>query len=726
MIFYFNSVGAPVWFTPERIFQGSNKANDLYFVSPSPPQNVVTAEFLLPDGKTFGPELMTFCEDAPLLKDNNGNSLYVWHRILPQSVTALSGGVSVQFKIASAGGEILATAAGDFLVERGVSAQEPEQGDSYRTVIDFVAKLSGDVENFKSDIKDVTSLHLKDGEGTGSVAIKNADDGETVYAGGTASGIMSAALGCGCESSGDYSFAVGNNTRAVADGQTAAGEYNIDDESALFVVGNGTPLQRQNAFTVKKDGRATVSGQPSEENDVANKKYVDAAIIASVSDSFSDASATRALSAKKGKELKALIDTKEYTKSFPDISLMISHLNACDGSDYWVNFNFNIVETGVPDFWVVSVEDASVQYNYTDDDAFVEQIKNAPVQVGYYKLSYLETAKMDLSDYVKFTDTAKASQSGVVKVSGRGLLVSGDGLLGIHGADNASIDNKTDEFRPLTPKTLDYAVKKAMDPTSPWSEAEKTAARQTVGALSGGEIAKTGSDSPTSATAADFVGQRFVKSDGALFTCTAMDSDAAQFTWHAEAVASASLAEIDLQQSSAFWISPQNFAYAVKKALTQPEKSSSPAAWTDDDRAAARTTIGVYSEPSDIVNLIYPVGSIYMSVGTTAPSVLFGGVWEKIENRFLLAAGSSYAQGSTGGEATHTLTVDEMPSHNHAARFHAGKGGNLNGYDGYLQRISYTTYNESDPSVTVLEKGGSQAHNNMPPYLAVNMWKRIS
>lgn len=71
-----------------------------------------------------------------------------------------------------------------------------------------------------------------------------------------------------------------------------------------------------------------------------------------------------------------------------------------------------------------------------------------------------------------------------------------------------------------------------------------------------------------------------------------------------------------------------------------------------------------------IVDKIYPVGSIYMSVNATSPSTLFGGTWAKIEGRFLLGSSSGYSLGATGGEATHTLTVGEIPSHTHATTFY--------------------------------------------------------
>ena len=66
-----------------------------------------------------------------------------------------------------------------------------------------------------------------------------------------------------------------------------------------------------------------------------------------------------------------------------------------------------------------------------------------------------------------------------------------------------------------------------------------------------------------------------------------------------------------------------------------------------------------------LLNLVYPVGSIYWSSNNTNPSTLFGGTWTQIKDRFILAAGDSYTNGATGGAATVTLTVSNMPSHKH-------------------------------------------------------------
>lgn len=133
----------------------------------------------------------------------------------------------------------------------------------------------------------------------------------------------------------------------------------------------------------------------------------------------------------------------------------------------------------------------------------------------------------------------------------------------------------------------------------------------------------------------------------------------------------------------------------------------------------ASNTYATKTELANAANFdkIYPVGSIYMSMNSTNPSLLFGGTWELLKDRFLLGAGGTYGVGATGGEATHTLTIAEMPSHKHYMRV-AGGGNN---YEGVTIGPGAYTSNE-DTS----EKGDGQPHNNMPPYLAVYMWKRTA
>ena len=114
---------------------------------------------------------------------------------------------------------------------------------------------------------------------------------------------------------------------------------------------------------------------------------------------------------------------------------------------------------------------------------------------------------------------------------------------------------------------------------------------------------------------------------------------------------------------------------------------------------------------------MHPVGSIYISVDATNPSLIFGGTWQQITGRFLLAAGGGYSAGTTGGEATHKLTVAEMPSHNHGIAPYSGTHAE--------QYNNIKTGAQNVGSMKTGSAGGNVAHNNMPPYLAVYMWKRI-
>lgn len=125
-----------------------------------------------------------------------------------------------------------------------------------------------------------------------------------------------------------------------------------------------------------------------------------------------------------------------------------------------------------------------------------------------------------------------------------------------------------------------------------------------------------------------------------------------------------------------------------------------------------------------ILEAVYPVGSIYMSVNGTSPATLFGGTWEAIQGKFLLGAyGNTYKAGSTGGEAAHTLTNNEMPNHRHIIWF-PNSGGEQSAEIGYPEAGSKNTY-YAEASKTS-GAGGGAAHNNMPPYLAVYIWKRTA
>ena len=132
-----------------------------------------------------------------------------------------------------------------------------------------------------------------------------------------------------------------------------------------------------------------------------------------------------------------------------------------------------------------------------------------------------------------------------------------------------------------------------------------------------------------------------------------------------------------------------------------------------------------------ILNAVYPVGSIYMSVNSTSPATLFGGKWVAIsQGRTLVGVGTgtdingdsmTWAAEATGGEYLHTLTVDEIPTHHHDVGWDY-EGATGGGHGTLLKPQWNNPQYQYDTSNT----GGGQPHNNIQPFFAVYMWKRTA
>ena len=132
----------------------------------------------------------------------------------------------------------------------------------------------------------------------------------------------------------------------------------------------------------------------------------------------------------------------------------------------------------------------------------------------------------------------------------------------------------------------------------------------------------------------------------------------------------------------------------------------------------------------EIVDFIYPVGSLFISTTSTKPSAYLGGTWERWgQGRVPISVSDTDSDfntaNKTGGEKTHTLLTDEMPSHLHAKGTLATSSAGAHEHS-----VSGTAASAGNHSHTIsgstASAGSGNAHNNMPPYITCYMWKRTA
>lgn len=164
--------------------------------------------------------------------------------------------------------------------------------------------------------------------------------------------------------------------------------------------------------------------------------------------------------------------------------------------------------------------------------------------------------------------------------------------------------------------------------------------------------------------------------------------------------------------------------------------------------AKMKAYVDAHSSGGLTLDKVYPIGSIYISANGANPNAIIGGKWEEFATgRTLIGYDPDdddlTETGMTGGEKTHALTIEEMPSHNHSASTGgAGKHTHTVGYrkrqdaygKGTMDAMHWNTGTAStiatsevanhSHTVTVESAGSGIAHNNMMPYITVRMWKR--
>ncbi len=144
MIFYFNASGDSIGMSPERVYQGSVKANKIYCVCPTSHANIASVTYDLPNGAKSATFILNkvLLENSKEMVDKNGITFNMWEADLHEIASAFCGSVGVQFTFTSPNGEILNTSYCRFYVERGINIDEPPQTDSYQEIVSYLATVN--------------------------------------------------------------------------------------------------------------------------------------------------------------------------------------------------------------------------------------------------------------------------------------------------------------------------------------------------------------------------------------------------------------------------------------------------------------------------------------------------------------------------------------------------------------------------------------------------------
>lgn len=272
------------------------------------------------------------------------------------------------------------------------------------------------------------------------------------------------------------------------------------------------------------------------------------------------------------------------SKSFLDYSTLIADINTAPSDKYRIGQNFYVETIGVPDLWISGIESTAVKYEYVLDSDIVARLKaDGYIQVGYYRLSALETEKVDLTNHVTFDDHALVNGDyGLVKLGGSGSGVTIDKFGGIYcvpARDDEIEREDTTSYRTLQSRHISKIIKQGMtNNTQEWSDEDKSNARTLIDA-----VGKT--DYADKEKNFGIVGLKhsangiWLDTQGYLYLFPAADS------------------EIEAESTGTYrCLQPKHISPIVKKGMTNNLLE-----WTDEDKANARNTINAVGKDDKAV-----------------------------------------------------------------------------------------------------------------------------
>lgn len=237
--------------------------------------------------------------------------------------------------------------------------------------------------------------------------------------------------------------------------------------------------------------------------------------------------------------VREIAEGAQQAKAFASYQALVTDINDYAETELKTGWSIYIQTLNVPDLWVYSVEETSIPYTYTTDQAIINALDTTGyIQVGYFKLSKLETGKVNMDDYVLKTTkvngetldddvvvtfsnlggnpsdneelvTLVNSRVQDVQINGTSIKVDGvanipiasnnnvglflttgsgginigsSGNAVVYSASDVLIEEKTNQYRPIVPSNLDKAVMEGLGNNSlTWSDAYKTSAQNTIG-----------------------------------------------------------------------------------------------------------------------------------------------------------------------------------------------------------------------------------------------------
>lgn len=401
MIFYCDLQGNLKAFQNETVYQGSNNVTTIYVVAPFNRPVGLNISFTKPNKLVTSPAIMKWVGTLGNVKipvsfvnipEQFTDTYNVWAYALPYSITEQNGvvGVSVNAVIADsvdASGQQaykgnLTTFTGQFTVAYSALPSPPTDIPTEWTqdkVLDLLnnyyndaIQKIGEMNTLKTDAKDTLVKAIN--EVFDEIASTNATIGNLSTLTTDEKTTIVGAI---------------NEVDAHADANKAEignlSALTTDEKATLVGAINEVDNHADNATTLANNAVATANGAVATANEAKTTAQTAENNANSALDTANAANAT-------ADEAKAIAQGSQRAIGFATLQAAITALNGYSNTQLKVGDNVYIVETGVPDLWVAAVEQNSVAYNYTTNDAFNDDlVENTLVQVGYYKFAYLES-----------------------------------------------------------------------------------------------------------------------------------------------------------------------------------------------------------------------------------------------------------------------------------------------------------------------------------------------